>query len=239
MYKRQIDDYLSCPLKYRLRHQAHVPTPPHHALVFGNALHQAVALGNGRRMRGQTVEANDLEAALEAHWRNEGFLSREHETARFEAGTKALQRFADDSGQADDAIIAVEQPFSVRIGEDRVRGRYDAVRQTDAGVVITDYKSGDMRDPARARQRARSSLQLQLYALAWEAEHETGPDAVELHFLEGDVVGTVTPTRKQLDKARERVETAAAGIGAGAFEATPGYPACDWCPYRRVCPAAA
>ena len=49
----QIDDYLTCPLKYRLRHQVRVPTPPHHALVFGNALHQAVALANDRRMRGR------------------------------------------------------------------------------------------------------------------------------------------------------------------------------------------
>ena len=36
----QVDDYLSCPLKYRLRHQVRVPTPPHHALVFGTAVHQ-------------------------------------------------------------------------------------------------------------------------------------------------------------------------------------------------------
>jgi hypothetical protein len=61
---------------------------------------------------------------------------------------------------------------------------------------------------------------------------------VELHFLEGDVVGQVTPTDRQLDGAKAKVEQAAAGIRAGDFEATPGYPACDWCPYRRICPAA-
>ena len=132
----------------------------------------------------------------------------------------------------------MEQPFSVRIGPDHVRGRDDAVRKTDAGLVITDYKSGDMRDPARARQRARSSLQLQLYTLAWETEHGQRPDAVELHFLESGVVGRVTPTERQLDGARVKVEKAAAGIRRGDFEATPGYPACDWCPYRRICPAA-
>jgi len=234
----QIDDYLSCPLKFRLRHKVRVPTPPHHALVFGNALHQAVAVGNTRRTRDEPVDPAALEAALEAHWQSEGFLSQEHERARFEAGVAALARFSEQASTAHDQIIAVEQPFSVRIGQDRVRGRYDAVRQTEAGLVITDYKSGDMRDPARAKQRARSSLQLQIYALAWEAEHGTRPDAVELHFLEGDVVGQVTPTDRQLDGARKKVEKAGAGIRAGAFEATPGYPACDWCPYRRICPAA-
>ncbi len=75
-----------------------------------------------------------------------------------------MTRFQERSAAASDVIVAVERPFSVRIGGDRVRGRYDVVRQTDDGIVITDYKSGDMRDPTRARQRARSSLQLQLYA---------------------------------------------------------------------------
>ena len=95
-----------------------------------------------------------------------------------------------------------------------------------------------MRDAARARQRARSSLQLQLYALAWEAEHGQRPEMVELHFLESGVVGQVRPTDRQVDGARRKVERAAAGIRAGDFAATPGYPACDWCPYRRICPAA-
>ena len=36
-------------------------------------------------------------------------------------------------------------------------------------VTITDYKSSDVRDPAKARQRARESLQLQIYAMGYEA----------------------------------------------------------------------
>mgnify|MGYP001822597610 CR=1 FL=1 len=234
----QIDDYLSCPLKYRLRHVVGVPTPPHHALVFGNAIHQAVAGANTRRLQHKPLDRDLLRETLAAHWRNEGFLSQEHEAARLEAGVAALGRFADRVEVADDRIVAVERPFSVRLGDDRVNGRYDVVRETPEGLVITDYTSGDVRDPARARQRARDSLQLQLYALAWEAEHGEQPAAVELHFLEGDVVGRVTPTQRKLGSARVKVERAAAGIRTRDFEATPGYPACDWCPYRRICPAA-
>ncbi len=234
----QVDDYLSCPLKYRLRHVLHVPTPPHHALVFGNAIHQAVAVANKARQRGEIVRLEVLEETLGLHWRGEGFLSAEHEAARLEAGQAALARFRERLAGAVDEVVAVEQPFSVRIGRDRVRGRYDLVRRTDSGIVVTDYKSGDIRDPDRARQRARNSLQLRIYALAWEAEHGELPDAVELHFLEGGVVGRVSPTARQLEAARQKVETAATGIRAAGFEASPGYPACDWCPYRRICPAA-
>ena len=51
-------------------------------------------------------------------------------------------------------------------------------------VTITDYKSSDVRDPAKARQRARESLQLQIYAMGYEAMTGRLPDAIALHFLE-------------------------------------------------------
>ena len=43
-------------------------------------------------------------------------------------------------------------------------------------VTITDYKSSDVRDPARARKRARESLQLQIYAMGYEALTGRLPD---------------------------------------------------------------
>jgi DNA helicase-2/ATP-dependent DNA helicase PcrA len=235
----QIDDYLACPRKYHLRHVVGVPVPPHHALVFGNAIHQAVAVANLATMRGQDPDESAVMATLEAHWRSEGFLSVEHEAARFASGQVALRRFLQRStATLGERVLAVEQPFSVRLGDTRVRGRFDAVREVDGATVVTDYKSGDVRDPGRARQRARDALQLQIYALAWEAEHGERPAAVELHFLEGDVVGRVTPTERQLERAAQKVATSAAGIRAGEFQPTPGFPTCDWCPYRRICPAA-
>ena len=98
----QVDDYLTCPRKYHLRHVARVPTAPHHALVLGNALHQAVAVANLARLRGQPVEVRSALETLEAHWSSEGFLSAEHEAARFASGQAALRRYVerleDDDG---------------------------------------------------------------------------------------------------------------------------------------------
>ncbi len=236
----QVDDYLACPRKYYLRHVARVPTAAHHALVFGNALHQAVGAVNLARLRGRAPDAGQALETLETHWASEGFLSAEHESARFATARAAVERFVErDPKGTRDRIVAVEQPFMVRIGSDRVRGRYDAVREESGAVVITDYKSGDVHDPVRARERARDALQLQLYSLAWEAEHGRRPDAVELHFLEGDVVGRVTPSERQLERAQAKVAAVSAGVRAKDFAATPGYPACGWCPYRRICPSAA
>jgi DNA helicase-2/ATP-dependent DNA helicase PcrA len=106
-------------------------------------------------------------------------------------------------------------------------------------VTITDYKSSDVRDPARARQRARDSLQLQIYAMGYEAMTGRLPDAVALHFLESGLVGKVPVDPKRLARARERIRTAAAGIRARDYTATPDQLACSWCAFRDICPASA
>ena len=106
-------------------------------------------------------------------------------------------------------------------------------------MTITDYKSSDVRDPAKARQRARDSLQLTIYAMGYEAMTGRLPDAVQLHYLETGVVGRSTVDAKRLAKGREQIERAAAGIRARAFEPTPGVLACTYCPYRDICPASA
>jgi DNA helicase-2/ATP-dependent DNA helicase PcrA len=236
----QIDDYLSCPLKYRLRHVVRIPTPAHHALVLGNALHQAVAAYHAARIRGRSMTEEQLFEVFATHWSSEGFLSRAHEDARFAAGQAALRRFLlDETSPGATIPVAVERPFSVHLDRDLIRGRYDRVDETSAGSVITDYKSSDVRDPKQATQKARDSLQLQIYALAYEAETGELPAAVQLRFLESGMVGRIVPDRTRLDRARKAVETAAAGIRAGAFEAKPDYMACGFCPYREICPASA
>jgi DNA helicase-2/ATP-dependent DNA helicase PcrA len=104
-------------------------------------------------------------------------------------------------------------------------------------VTITDYKSGDIRDARRARQRARESLQLQIYAMAWEAMTGHLPEAVQLHFLDSGVTGRVAVDPRRLDRAKARIAAAAAGIRRGDLEPTPGPAACSWCPFRQICPA--
>lgn len=235
----QVDDYLSCPLRYRLRHLLRVPTPPHHALVVGNALHQAVAAWHLGELRSRPLGETGTLDAFAAHWQSEGFLSRDHEEARFEAGQAALRRFVTSPVDPARRTMAVERPFQVRMDGDVVRGRYDRVDEGPDGAIITDYKSSDVREQRRADERARDSLQLQLYALAWEAETGELPASLELWFLDSGVVGRVAPERKRLDRARATLASVAQGIRAGDFRARPDQVGCSYCPYRQICPSAA
>jgi DNA helicase-2/ATP-dependent DNA helicase PcrA len=184
------------------------------------------------------MTADELVDVFRAHWSGEGFLSRAHEEARFAAGVAALRRFH-DANAASAAPLVVEQEFAFQLGADRIRGRMDRVDASPDGDVITDYKSSDVRDPTKARQKARESLQLAIYALAHEAQTGALPAAVQLHFLESGVVGRAPLDRARLASAREKIAAAADGIRAGRFDARPDAVGCSYCPYRQVCPASA
>ena len=217
-----------------------LPTPPHHALIYGSALHAAVAAYHLSERRGRPLSEETLLEAFAEHWQSEGFLSRAHEEARFAAGQAALRRFREDRlASGAPPPVAVEASFSVTLGEDRLRGRYDRVDEGPDGAIITDYKSGDVPDGRRARQRARDSLQLALYALAHQAETGALPALVQLHFLTSGTIGAVAPDPARLERARARLTSAAGGIRRGEFEPTPDPVTCGGCPFREICPASA
>jgi len=265
-----IDDYLACPLKYKLGHVVRVPVAPHHAMIYGSALHRAVQEFHRRHARGEVMTDEQLGAAFEAAWTNDGFLSRDHEDARLAAGRATLRRFRSAQLEPGAVIPAyVEREFSFALGGDRIRGRWDRVDIEPADelapataveladtvhpdtiaptleltgrerITITDYKTSDVRDPVKARQRARESLQLQIYAMGYEAVSGRLPDAVQLHFLDTGVIGRVPVDPKRLAKGQARIAAAAAGIRAADFAARPNRTTCGYCPFRAICPSSA
>src|SRR5262249_19391927 len=185
---RQVDDYETCPLKYRYIHVLRVPIRRHHAVVYGETLHRVVEHYLRRRAAGLYTPLEDLLATYDQEWRNEGFLTLAHETARRGAGREAIRRFWHEEEASGTAPTAGEREFNVSLsdptGPSRIRGRWDRVDEFADEAVIVDYKSSDVRQVERADERASDSLQLQIYALAWRAMHEGRlPARVELRFL--------------------------------------------------------
>ena len=74
----QIDDYLTCPLKYKYVHILRLPFF-HHTIVYGKAVHSAVELYYRHKMGGVPAALDQLLKTYESAWRNIGFLSQEHE----------------------------------------------------------------------------------------------------------------------------------------------------------------
>src|SRR5207302_631447 len=156
-----------------------------------------------------------------SHEPAEGFLTREHEEARKAAGREALRRFWNHEEAEGTKPTWVEKEFGFALGPDRVRGRYDRVDEDLLGAVIVDYKTTEINRQKDADRRVAESLQLKMYALAWQEMTGALPQRLELRFIDSNVVGRHTPTARDLDKAIDAVKAAAAGIRARRFDATP------------------
>jgi DNA helicase-2/ATP-dependent DNA helicase PcrA len=243
----QVDDYLTCPLKYKYIHVLRVPIREHHSVVYGKALHEAISFylrrrlaqaQAGVRLEGEVTEAEVLEA-FEGAWQSVGFLSREHEDLRLEEGRAVLRRFVAEQERIGYAPTAVERPFAFLLETTKVIGRWDRLDERDGGVSITDYKSSAVRDQKEADRKAKESLQLAIYALAYEELHGRIPDAVRLHFLESGLAGTARKTSVQMEETRRTIREVARGLRAREFAATPGYLQCSYCAFREICPSTA
>jgi DNA helicase-2/ATP-dependent DNA helicase PcrA len=233
---KQIDDYQTCPLKYRYVHQLRVPILRHHSVVYGSTIHAVVEFYLKRRAEGNYTALEDLLGEFERKWENQGFLTWEHQEARKAAGREALTRFWNEEEADGVKPSHIEKEFGFAIGADRVRGRFDRVDEDLLGATIIDYKTGDLRRPKDAARRASESLQLKIYSLAWREMTGALPQRVELRFVDAHLVGRHTPTPDDLVEAAAAVKAAAAGIRARRFEATPSFNACRYCAYEQICP---
>ncbi len=232
----QIDDYETCPLKYRYVHVLRVPLLTHHALVYGHAVHQAVRRMFESRLAGRAFSADELVAAFRAAWVSEGFLSRSHEDERLREGEATLRRFHAEEARVPWRPTAVEQEFAFTLERNRVQGRYDLVIETQSEVAIVDFKTGELQDQKAADKRARESLQLDIYALAYLKTKGRLPDRVELRFLESGLCAGRRPTAEEAERTAERIRTVANAIRQRELKARPTWLACGQCPFRDICP---
>ncbi|HSA94710.1 MAG TPA: ATP-dependent DNA helicase [Acidobacteriota bacterium] len=233
----QVEDYLTCPLKYRFRHIMRVPVLPHHSLVFGRVLHAAIYSYLRQKMKGKRPDERFLLEAYAENWVNEGYLSREHEELRRAAGERALRLFHAREEASVEKPAFLERPFRWREGALRVSGRYDRVDFEAGGAVIIDYKTAEVASQKEADKAAAASLQLDIYALSFLKTEGRLPVETRLHFLEADIIGRAAKGEKELRRAEEKIRATADGLRAGELAARPDWHSCSVCEFKTICPS--
>ena len=191
---RQVDDYQTCPLKYRYVHVLRVPIRRHHTVVYGETLHRVVEHYLRRRAAGLYTSLEDLLETYEREWRNEGFLTWEHEAARQDAGREAIRRFWHEEeavGHAADLRRAGVRREPARCRRTHPGARPLGPRRRDRGRVRSSSTtspptSGSRSAPTSGPRRASSSRSTRWSGARCSAGF---PARVELRFLESGVVG--------------------------------------------------
>ena len=238
---QRIHDYLDCPHRYYLAYVLRIPQPESHNQTFGTALHDCISWFLKLRQEEQRLASLDeLQERFRAQWRRVGCLNGEHAQQRLEQGLDCLQRFWQDEAGSSVVPQLIEQEFVVRLDDVRIRGRIDRVDKLENGMVkITDYKSSPVTTQDKADDLARSSVQLSIYAFAYQVMHGHMPDRLCLHYVETGLEGTSYPGEHPLAEHTGLIRQTVAGIRSGQFEARPSLARCRTCNYRSVCNSSA
>jgi len=119
-----------------------------------------------------------------------------------------------------------------------IRGILDRIdRDTDEGLIITDYKTG--KAPPE-RYALASFFALKIYALLIRNRFGETPKEVRLLYLNGPTLYRLPIDDRQLDAMDGQLRALWTAIdkamASDRFPARPG-PLCDWCSYQDICPA--
>lgn len=214
----QVADYLRSPREFWLFHVLQLPKGPFHSLVYGSAIHAALEYFYKYRMSGKKVTVSDLITVFEQSWQSEGFVSADHEKTLFETGKLALRKYYAANQNNPQKPLAIEQPFELQIPDLKtvIVGRYDAVFKSKGGVEIRDFKTSRVKDQKAANNKAKDSIQLGIYALAWEKLQQTPVSDTSLEFVEDLLIGKAP----KIDNAKTlgAINSAVAGIKDQKFE---------------------
>ena len=234
----QIDDYLTCPLKYKYVHILRVPIMEHHTVVYGRAMHEAVTKYFQFKMAGNSMQLGDLLNVFKESFDPQGFLDEKHQEERFRIGQEALTRFFKEEEKRNSLPFCIEKDFSFIFQNNKIRGRFDRIDMEADQAIIIDFKTSEITKQKDADKRAKESMQLALYALAYKNIFGKIPKITQLYFLESGLIGSDVKDEDDLNKVKEKIAEVASGIRSRSFAVTPAYLACAYCAYNQICPSA-
>jgi len=230
-----IEEYDTCPYKYRLNKIDRIPERKSIAqMEFGSIIHRVLEEYHGSK--DQSLEG--LLLLLDDHWKQDAFdyLIREKEFKR--QGKEILTDYYHFAQDNPPNVLSREAKFDFVIDDlnVRIRGKIDRIDKDGNGLTVTDYKT------SKSKSKAKSSLQLALYS---EALHRNAvenikglPAEARLHFLRhsDDPIESHTFSTDDLLRHIQKVKKVADGIRKGEFKPRKGWH-CDYCDYQDfLCP---
>ena len=227
----QVQSFTMCPRKWRYSHIEHAPKERvGSALIFGCAVHDALAQQNEAALNGTRIDAP---AAFLTAWKaqvaeagDSVHYGKDDADDLLAKGRGLVAAYEPPSG-----IIGVEQPFTVELASDLppVEGRIDLIRRTETGdLAIADLKTAASRVLTDTHA---VEAQLALYDVAYPA---TKHEVIVLGKLKVPTVTiqAITPWPKaQLIRHYREVHTA---MTTGIRYAVRGW-ACDGCSFADRC----
>ncbi len=238
----QLATFRKCPYSYKLEHIYRIPKFGTYQKSFGQSVHNAYQqIMQLHEYRGKTeqnppadflVSLEEALAIYESAWIDEWYESRERHDEYKENGKNAVKNFWKTCATKTPDIVGVEEPFTLILGLQSLKGKIDRIdKGPDGTVSIIDYKTGKAKEELSAEDKE----QLHLYQVALE---ERGVKVSSMKYIYViDWVETEVDVLKEekreafLGKLQQRMED----ILTSDFQPTPEPFTCKFCDFRNIC----
>ena len=245
------NDFMTCPLLYRLRVIDKLPERPSAAALRGTLVHAALeelftvpavqrTTDTASTLIAQHWERLRVEAPEDAEILAEG-LTVDEPTEVANAVIAPIQRLLDAYFTLEDPRRV--EPHALEMGVSTelpsglaLRGYIDRVDVSPTGLVrLVDYKTG--RSPG-AGFEAKAMFQMRFYALLWWRTSGQVPARLDLlYFGDGQRI-SYEPAEDELLATERKITALSDAISRAATQGFPATPSalCSWCSFQDACP---
>jgi putative RecB family exonuclease len=227
-----VQNYATCPMKFKLQRDWRIPGDAAAALQYGNAIHTVLRNYYDPDPHAEELDSESLVQSFKAELAKTVIEDPVQRRMYEDQGVVQLRAIVQSRPRSSVEVLSAEHRISFKLGTLDIVGRVDRMDRLDGDAVrVVDYKTGSPKD----KRFADESLQLSIYAMGVSRMGYHPRELVIVNVQDAtEVVSTRTP--KQLETAQRKIEEAAEGIARGEFEPDPG-PHCVWCEFRKLCPA--
>ncbi|MBI2484211.1 UvrD-helicase domain-containing protein [Candidatus Uhrbacteria bacterium] len=254
----QLAAFRTCPLQYKFAFLLNIPIFGKAQFSFGKTLHLTLQrYGEQIIERGSRAQAalfrnekkeytdtgaiyyppyEDLLAIYEKSWHDDWFATI-HQKEQYRAkGRELLKAFYDDLIVSRPLIHAVEQDFTMKVGERdaliTIKGRIDRIDRLQEGVAIVDYKTGGEKKDETLRSQDKE--QLLLYQIAVEEIMHEKPLELTYYYLGSGKKISFLGTEKEKQALKRRITKTISELKKSDFSPTPGWH-CKSCDFKDIC----
>jgi RecB family exonuclease len=228
----RIENYETCPLRFKMEADWNLPGEPVPAMQFGNAVHTSLKGYYDAVLVGRPLSREQFLNIFDEQLSISPFDDPHQKELYRSQGFEQLGEFYDLRNQEVPHVLATEKFFELMVGGVKVVGRIDRTdRLPDGSIAIIDYKTGSPRD----QEDADDSLQLSIYALATEQDWKQLPSRLAFYNLDTNTAAETQRTPEKLTEVKHKIAEVAASIAEGKFDPKPGLH-CNSCGFHEVCP---
>lgn len=253
----QLAAFGKCPLQYKFNFILKIPIKGKAVFSFGKTMHNTLYMflkyaneDNAKKQdnlfgfnkaskinkKGNVPGLDSLLEMYEKNWIGEWYENKKQKEDYYKNGKRILKNIYEEFSKNPPKILkiegtlALELPFNLKIGEHTLHGVIDRIDETEGGIAIIDYKTGNSKEKLASDDKD----QLLIYQIAAEEVMGINPKKLIYHYLDDGKKAVFLGTEKEKERQKEKIIRAIEEIKNSDFEATPGWQ-CGFCDFKDIC----